>query len=181
MCPWWLISTFDNPLRRYFQDPHEILAGYVHPGDRIADIGCGIGYFTIPIARLVGGDGRVFAVDLQPRMLDGLRRRAQWAGMMERIEFVQSTPYCLGITSPLDFVLAFWMVHEVPDGQRLFLEIHNLLRPGGLMLVAEPRLHVPTSQFERTVALAQEVGFSPELAPLVRLSSSVLLRKLPGQ
>ena len=75
ICPWWLCPTFDNPLRRLIQDPDRILAGLVQPGETALDIGCGMGYFSIPLARLIGPEGSVICVDLQEQMLAGVRRR----------------------------------------------------------------------------------------------------------
>ncbi len=54
VCPWWLCPTFDNPLRRLIHNPDRILAGLVRPGEIALDLGCGMGYFSIPLARLVG-------------------------------------------------------------------------------------------------------------------------------
>ena len=84
ICPWWLCPTFDNPLRRLIQDPDRILAGLVQPGETALDIGCGMGYFSIPLARLVGPEGKVICVDLQEQMLAGVRRRAERAGVADR-------------------------------------------------------------------------------------------------
>ena len=75
VCPWWLCPTFDNPLRRLIHNPDRILAGLVQPGETALDIGCGIGYFAIPLARLVGPEGSVICVDLQEQMVAGVRRR----------------------------------------------------------------------------------------------------------
>ena len=77
VCPWWLIRTFDNFVRRFLQKPERILQDIVRPGDACLDVGCGIGYFTIPMAGMVGPSGSVTAVDLQPEMLAGVRRRAK--------------------------------------------------------------------------------------------------------
>ena len=84
-CPWWFLFTFDNPLRKLYQNPERILAPYINEGDLVADLGCGMGYFSLPLARLVGDDGKVTAVDLQPQMLDGVKRRADRAGLQNRI------------------------------------------------------------------------------------------------
>jgi len=72
VCPWWLCFTFDNPLRRLIHDPESILGSYVRYGDTVLDIGPGMGYFTIPLAGLVGPSGLVIAADVQQRMLDAL-------------------------------------------------------------------------------------------------------------
>jgi ubiquinone/menaquinone biosynthesis C-methylase UbiE len=151
--------------------------GLVHPGDRVADIGCGIGYFTIPLARLVGEKGWVIAVDLQPQMLAGLRRRAARAGLLERIELHQASATRLDIDTPLDFALAFWMIHETPDPAALLAEINILLNPGAALLAVEPRGHVSHAAFEAMIAAACRTGFDPEPGPPVFVSRSILLRK----
>jgi ubiquinone/menaquinone biosynthesis C-methylase UbiE len=63
-CPWWVCFTFDNPLRRVLQNPQKILSGLVNQGQTALDIGCGMGYFSIPLAQLVGSSGNVVCVDL---------------------------------------------------------------------------------------------------------------------
>jgi len=61
------------------------------PGDRVVDIGCGMGYFTIPMAKLVQKKGKVIAVDMQFKMLSGLWKRANQAGVGEQIDLHQCT------------------------------------------------------------------------------------------
>jgi ubiquinone/menaquinone biosynthesis C-methylase UbiE len=176
-CPWWLLPTFDNPLRRLVQDPARILAGTVRPGDSILDVGCGMGYFTLTLAEMAGEEGRVIAADLQPQMLAGLRRRADRAGLTQRIQLLVSTPDRIGVTGPIDFALAFWMVHEVRQPEPFLREIFTALKPGGKLLIVEPRIHVPGPAFERTVNLAGSLGFVVTGRPRVRLSRAVLLSK----
>ncbi len=176
-CPWWLIASFDNPLRKAIHDPQRILAPYVHIGDSALDVGCGMGYFTLTLARLVGSQGAVIAADLQEQMLDGLRRRAEHAGLLNAIQFVHSTPEHIGLQRPLDFALAFWMVHEVRRPEAFLGEIYAALKPGGRLLIVEPRWHVPGPAFEKTLALAGRLGFSAAERPQVRFSRAVLLRK----
>lgn len=176
VCPWWLIRTFDNPLRRLIQDPERILSGLVTPGQVVADIGCGIGYFTIPLARMVGTQGQVLAIDLQERMLAGVRRRAAKAGLSERIQLCLATPAGLGVEGPVDFVLTFYMVHEVPDQERFLGEIHALLKPGGHWLLVEPPMHVTAATFEKTIGLARVAGFTPLSRPRIAFSRTTLFR-----
>jgi hypothetical protein len=86
VCPWWLGGLLASPVRKLWQDPARILAPYVHEGMTVLEPGPGMGFFTIELARRVGARGRVVAVDVQPRMLSGLRRRAERAGVGPRVE-----------------------------------------------------------------------------------------------
>jgi ubiquinone/menaquinone biosynthesis C-methylase UbiE len=177
VCPWWLCYSFDNPLRRLFHDPEPLLVPYVKPGMTAVDVGCGMGYFTIPLARIAGPRGKVIAVDLQQRMLDALVRRAKKAGVADRVIPHRCQKESLGVEGPADFALVFWMAHEVPDKPRFFREIFAFLTQGGRLLLVEPKYHVTLGSFERTLAVCREVGFSPVGEPAVALSRAVLLEK----
>lgn len=174
VCPWWLIHTFDNRLRRMFEDPEQVVAGLVGPGQTALDIGCGIGYFTLPLARLVGPQGLVIAADLQEKMLAGVQKRAERAGLISRIRLHTCRPETLGLNEPVDFILAHWMVHEVPDKERFLREVYALLKPGAAFLMVEPRGHVSRSAFDRTVALARQAGLTFVADPKVGLSRAAL-------
>ena len=177
VCPWWLCYTFDNPLRRIFHKPEQLLAPYLKPGMIAVDIGCGMGYFTLGLARLAGPGGRVIAVDLQQRMLDALERRARRAGVADRIILHRCRPESLGVEGPADFALAFWMAHEVPDKPRFFREIFSLLKTGGRLLLVEPKFHVTLGSFERTAVVCREAGFQALEEPAIALSRAVLMEK----
>lgn len=179
VCPWWLAYTFDNPLRRFAHDPEKLLGPYVREGMRVADIGCGMGYFTIALAKMVGRAGTVFSVDLQQEMLDALHRRAVRAGVADRIRPVRATEDDILIRDKVDFVLMFWMVHEVNDTRRLFSQVSSVLTEQGKVLIAEPRIHVPSGTFRENLAHAREAGFETGEALPVRFSRSALLTKKP--
>ena len=173
VCPWWLAYTFDNPFRRLFHNPGRILGDYVKPGHTVLDIGCGLGYFTLAMARMVGEKGQVLAVDLQPQMLKRLGRRAERAGLQLRIQPHLSQRDLLGVKEPVDFILAFWMVHEVDNQTSFFQEVHGLMKPEARFLVVEPKFHVTDSAFQKTVAIAHQTGLVSLDAPQVRFSRAV--------
>jgi len=176
-CPWWLLFTFDNPVRKLLHNPEAILSPYVKKGDTVLDVGCGMGYFSLPLARLVGEGGKVFAADLQQRMLAGVRVRAERTDLLDRIELHQCTPTQIGVGGPVDFALAFWMVHEVRQPLLFLDQVYKVLNPGGRLLVVEPRIHVTAKNFERLMADALGIGFRAAHHPKVWSSRAVLLQK----
>ena len=178
VCPWWLIHSFDNPLRRLAQNPERILQNLIHPGDCCLDVGCGYGYFTIPLAKMVGPSGTVVAVDVQSEMLEGMRRRAKREVVLSRIRARQADASGLHVEGMFDFALAFWMLHEVPDQGALLGEIYGALKPGGQLLLAEPKVHVDSLAFLRTVRLAEQVGFARVLEQRIFFSRSLLMSKV---
>jgi len=131
------------------------------------DVGCGMGMFSIAMAKMVGKQGQVIAVDLQQQMLDVVRRRAEKAGVADRITTHKCESDRLGVIAQTDFALASMMVHEVPDQRRLLGEIAGCLKPGGKLLVAEPKIHVPAKAFDNEVTTAEEVGLRPIETPRV--------------
>ncbi len=177
VCPWWFAYTFDNPLRRLLHKPEKLLEPYVTPGMTVLDVGCGMGPFSLGLARLVGATGTVICLDLQQEMLRRVERRAIRAGLDGRIQTRLCTANDLGIEVPIDFGLAFWMVHEVPDIESFFRQIRERLKPGGNLLVAEPKIHVPKPRFHEIVAHAEEAGFRRSSEPPIRASWSALLTK----
>jgi len=177
VCPWWLAYTFDNPLRRLLHPPREVVGRWVRPGMTVLDVGCGIGHFTLGMARLVGPGGRVIAADVQERALAVVRRRAARAGLADRVTAHLAAPGRIGVAGPVDFALAFWMVHETPSQVDFFGELAGALAPAGLLLVAEPVHHVGAHAFERTIEAAVLAGLRVGERPRVRASRAVLLAR----
>ena len=177
VCPWWCCLTFDNFLRKLLQDPVAIVSKYIAPGDTVLDIGPGQGFFTVPMARMVGESGTVIAIDVQNAMLSRLMSRAEQRGVANRITPRLVKPDSLALDVQADFVLAFWMVHEVPDRNRLLKEMYDALKPGKSLLIAEPTVHVSGRRFRETVAEARGIGFTLVGEPDIFFSRSALLRK----
>ena len=166
VCPHWVGYLLINPLRNLFENPNKILGPFVQEGMTVLEPGCGMGYFTLPLARMVGPKGRIIAVDIQPKMLSALRRRAQKAGLLDRIELHHIREDGLGvkdISGKVDFAVALHVVHEVPDQASFFTEIWRALKQGSKLLFVEPKGHVSHNQFEASVAVAEDVGFVSEV------------------
>jgi ubiquinone/menaquinone biosynthesis C-methylase UbiE len=151
----------------------------VKGGQTVVDVGCGAGYFSFALAELVGPEGTVLALDIQDRMLAIARRRAERRGLGGRIEFRLCEEDGLGIPEPVDFVLAFWMAHEVSDQDAFFAGIKASLRPEGMLLLVEPKVHVPRGRFEDIIGSARASGFSVAPGPKVFFSRSVVCSALP--
>jgi 2-polyprenyl-3-methyl-5-hydroxy-6-metoxy-1,4-benzoquinol methylase len=174
VCPWWCCFTFDNFLRKLFHNSEKILRPYVVEGNIILDIGPGMGYFSIPLARMVGEKGKVIAADIQPEMLRALQKRAKKSGVEQQIMTHLCKGDSLGLNMQFDFILAFWMVHEVPNRLVFFKEVKSLLNPSGRFLLSEPILHVNRAMYEKTVKTAESVGLVLEEKPKISLSRSAL-------
>jgi len=177
VCPWWLAYTFDNPLRKLFHNPLKMLQEYVEQDMTVMDIGCGMGHFALGLAELVGPNGKVIAVDLQQEMLDITLRRAQRKGMDHRILPLRAAPDTIGYTIPVDFILAFWMVHEVPDSVTFFEEIAAILKPFAKLLYAEPAFHVPEHRYKEILAAADRANLKKVKDLVIRFSRAALLEK----
>ncbi len=176
-CPWWLGHTIDNPLRRLMHDPMKLLSPYVQNGMTAVDIGCGMGMFSLAMAKMVGNSGRVYSVDIQRKMLDALRKRAAKAGVLDRIRLIHTNEDSIGVQDPVDFVLAFWMVHEVRDKKRFFDQVASILKKTGALLFVEPKMHVTRSQYEDSLNVARSSGFEVRETPSIRISLAAVLQK----
>ena len=174
VCPWWCCFTFDNPIRKLFHNPAQLLGPYIHEGFTVIDIGPGMGFFTIPMCRLVGESGKVIAVDIQKQMLNRINKRAEKAGVLQQLRTVLNTSENLVIDEKADFILTFWMVHEVPDQGEFLRDVKNLLKPQGHYLLVEPKIHVTERAFERTIEEAIKAGLQKKERPSIALSRAML-------
>ena len=170
----------DNVLRRFIHNPQKLFGKYVSPGMKVLDIGCGAGFASIGLAKMVGTTGSVTSVDLQQEMLDILKTRAEKAGVSSIIRTHKSAGDTLGVEGKFDFVVAFYMVHEVPDRMMFLSEVFSLLKEDGLFFIAEPSNHVPFSDFEKLLKIARELGYKAQDNPSVLFSHAIVLEKVQG-
>ncbi|NNG00010.1 MAG: class I SAM-dependent methyltransferase [Desulfobacteraceae bacterium] len=175
ICPASHAGFLSTSLRRLIQKPERILAGLVTPGQTVADIGCGPGFFTLSMVKLVGKRGTVIAADLQPAMLERLKVRAVKQDSHNTIRYHLCAADSVGITEKTDFILAFYMVHEVPDPGAFFRETRGIMKPGGRMLYVEPKFHVTRRRFQTMVGHAEAAGWRIDGSPKISVSRAVLL------
>jgi SAM-dependent methyltransferase len=180
VCPWWIGYLLASPIRRLLYDPARLLAGHIRPGMTVLEPGPGMGFFTLELARMVGPSGRVIAVDIQSRMLDGLRRRAAKAGLLDRIDPRLASNDSMGLADlagRLDFTLAVAVVHEFPSAERFFGEVAEASRPAAHLLFIEPQGHVTDALFDSELEAARAAGFRTIASPTVRRSHAALLER----
>jgi SAM-dependent methyltransferase len=180
VCPWWLGYFLASPLRRLMLKPEKVVGPFVREGMTVLEPGPGMGFFTVELARLVGPSGRVVAVDIQPKMLAGLKRRVGKAELLNRVDARLASVDSLGITDlkgSVDFTFAFAVVHELPSAGRFFAEVAQASKPGAGFLLVEPEGHVKEAEFQAELEAATRVGFSLAEHPPVRKNHAAVLKK----
>lgn len=177
VCPVERAGILESRIRRWLQNPQKTLKPYIREGMTVLDIGCGPGFFSLDMAHLVGKSGRVIAVDLQEGMLQKLRDKIQGTELEERITLLKSEENRIGVSENVDFVLAFYVVHELPDQKAFFEELRSIVKPEGQALIVEPPFRVSKTAFEETIRKAVDAGFTPAAGPKVFLSKTAILKR----
>ena len=130
--------SYEGFSRDEWQQPERVIAALgIRPGDRVADLGSGSGYFTLRLARAVGPEGRVFAVDVDEEMNEYLRQRVAQAGAanVEVIDGRFEDP--LLPDSGVDLVLTVDTYHHIDDRTAYFRKLRSDLAPGGRVAVID--------------------------------------------
>jgi ubiquinone/menaquinone biosynthesis C-methylase UbiE len=151
-----------SPWRRKRHHPEQLLQPYLAENMKVMDIGCGMGFFSLPMAKMVGGGGRVICIDLQKQMIGALKKKADKAGLSTQIETRVCSKNSLQIadlSGQIDFALAFGVVHELPHPEHSLTEIKTALKKNGVLLIAEPSHHVTEEEFDLTMKIARNIGF----------------------
>jgi ubiquinone/menaquinone biosynthesis C-methylase UbiE len=127
----------DNPLAREQRALTIVRRLNLQPGMTVLDAGCGPGRVTIPLARAVGADGKVVAIDIQEKMLQRARAKAEAAGV-KNIEFrLRSIEPGALERSQYDCALLVTVLGEIPDRTSALREISRSLKPGGILSLTE--------------------------------------------
>jgi ubiquinone/menaquinone biosynthesis C-methylase UbiE len=141
--PHHLAALLDHPVRQKYREPVQTIAPFgIAPGSVVLDLGCGTGIFTVEMAREVGPDGLVHAVDIQAEMLERARSRVEAAGLAGRVRFHQSGAYRLPLESnSIDIAVLIATLPEIPNRALALEEVRRVIRPGGRIAVSEEMPH----------------------------------------
>jgi ubiquinone/menaquinone biosynthesis C-methylase UbiE len=131
----------DSGLRKRLQPPDVVIdRSGLEPGMDVLEIGCGSGAFTTTAARIVGPEGSVTALDVQPGMLRQLARKLQAPQHRDirNVRLYEGDAYTLPFdAAELDAVYMVTVLPEIPDQARALAEIRRVLKPGGILAVTE--------------------------------------------
>lgn len=180
LMPWWYGYFLINPFRKYWHNTNQLLGKYLAPGMKVVDYGCAMGYFSLTMARIVGQSGKIYSFDIQPQMIERIRKRASKSGLSQLIDARLVTGNKIifqDLEGSIDFELLFAVAHEVEDQPDLFAELFRMMKPGGLLLFAELVGHVSLDEFNHSVSLAEYSGFIQVDKLNIRNSNALLLKK----
>ena len=176
VCPVEKAQSLDNKVRKYLQNPRKLLAPYIKNGMTVLDFGCGPGFFTLEIAKLLNGSGKVFAVDLQQGMLNKVAEKIKGLSFEQTVVLHKCSAENIGLSEPIDMILAFYVVHELPNKKAFFTEIKGLLKINGCLLIVEPKFHVTKSMFESMKNELIEIGYEIVEKPKIFFSRALLVK-----
>lgn len=158
--PQFLANVIDNPLRRKIQPPREMPIRHgIEPGMTVLEVGPGNGRYTVETARRVGHAGRVITVDIEPRMIDRVRQRAQAEGIANleaRVADVYDFPFDDGT---FDAVYMITVISEIPDSERAMQEFYRVLSPSGSLAFSELLLDPDYPLAQTLIRQANKAGF----------------------
>lgn len=158
--PEFLAELIDHPLRRKFQPPYETAVRHgLEPGMLVLEVGPGSGTYTIGAARRVGEQGKIVTVDIEPRMIERVRRKAQKEGITNieaRVADVYDLPFD---DEAFDAVYMIAVIGEIPEPDRAMGEFHRVLKPGGTLLFSEMLLDPDYPLASTLIRLASAAGF----------------------
>jgi len=161
--PAFIGRVLDSNYRRKLQPPDRIIQrSGIGKGMRVLEVGCGSGAFTTFVARAVGREGKVYALDVQPEMLKQLEDKLSKPENedIKNIELVNSSAYELPFDdNSLDLAYMITVLQEIPDRSKALQQVRRVLKPGGFLAVTEFLPDPDYSWKSTTIRLGKEAGF----------------------
>jgi ubiquinone/menaquinone biosynthesis C-methylase UbiE len=169
-------GALDSRFRRLLQNPKRILKKYIQQGMTVLDLGCGTGFFTLEIAKLLGGKGKVIAIDVQKGMLEILKQKLKDSELKQQIQIFNNQAQNLGFTEKVDFIFAFYSFHEMKYIDHIIQALKEVTKPETKILISEQKVHVSKVMFEAIVNKMKNNGFVVYERPKIFFSRSVVLK-----
>jgi len=169
-------SALESRLRLLLQNPGRILKKYIHPGMTVLDLGCGTGYFTLEIAKLLEKKGKVIAADVQKGMLDVLIHKLGNNELQQQIQIHNNQENTLNLTDKVDFIFAFYSFHEMKYIDSITYELQKTIKPETKILISEQKFHVSKYTFNTIVQKMENIGFEICKRPRIFLSRTVIMK-----
>ncbi|MBI4721765.1 MAG: methyltransferase domain-containing protein [Candidatus Stahlbacteria bacterium] len=161
--PAFIGRFLDSNLRRKVQSPNKLIhRSGIREGIQVLELGCGSGAFTTFVARTVGENGKVYALDIQPKMLKQLEQKLSKTENkdIKNVELIHGDAYKLPFdNNSLDLAYMVTVLQEIPDRHKALQEIKRVLKPGGMLAVTEHLFDPDYALKSTTIKLCQEVGF----------------------
>ena len=153
-----------NPTRKLTNNPDKMLGPHVRPGMTVFEPGPGLGWFTLPLARMVGPQGRVVVVEVEPTVLEGLKKRARKAGLLDRLDCrLGDAAHSLDdLEGSVDFAPLMHILHEIADLEVFLAGLAKAMKPGAKAVVLEPKGPVDQARFQAELDLCARAGLAVE-------------------
>jgi len=168
--------ALESRLRLLLQNPGRILKGYIHPGMTVLDLGCGTGYFTLEIAKLLEKKGKVIAADVQKGMLEVLKQKLENSELQKQIQIHNNQENTLNLKEKVDFILAFYAFHEMKYLDSIINDLQKILKPETNILISEQKFHVSKYTFNTIIQKMENIGFEICKRPKIFLSRTVIMK-----
>lgn len=169
-------NALEGRFREFFQNPNIILKKHIHSGMTVLDLGCGTGYFTLEIAKLLNNNGKVIASDVQNGMLEILQQKLLNSELQNQIEIHKSEEHTICWTEKVDFILAFYSFHEMKYIDHIIYELTKIVKPKTKILISEQKFHVPKKKFNTIINKMENNGFEICEKPKIFLSRTVIMK-----
>ena len=130
----------DNPFLPIFRNPYKLLrAAGLKPGQKVLEVGCGPGFFTIPAAKIVGGEGFVYAVDVHPLAIERVKEKIEREGI-KNVGHILANASDSGLPDrSIDLAFLFGLQYIAGGLENVISEIHRILKPGGVLSFEKTR------------------------------------------
>jgi len=151
------------PIRKLFDNPDKIFSPLLKPGMKVLELGPGMGFYSLPVARMIAPGGKLYCLDIQEQMISTLKKRAAKARLSNIIEAKVVNEDSLEMkfmAGEIDFAIAEGVIHEVKNKKQVLAQIKATLKPDGIFYYSEPGGPVPEKDFLGLKEKITGVGFS---------------------